>query len=82
MHTQAQSFWQSRKLSERLSTLMPLHERGEESDKFLLHLALTLRELPPAERRNSLSALLRLIRGLKTNAQRQLLAQQFALSAG
>lgn len=80
LHAQANAFWRSRRLAERLRLLAPLRERGEESERFLLHLALALREqrpLPLAGER----ALRRLSAGLRTNVHRPLLAAAFALRA-
>lgn len=78
LHSRALSFWTGTALSERLKLLMPLAKRGGEADRLLLHLALTLREhgvQPSSER-----ALADLVRGLETNAHRQLLVQRFALA--
>ncbi len=80
LHGNALSFWKAKRAGERLKLLTPLFKRGEESERLLLHLALTLREhnLDPASER----ALAGLIRGLETNAHRQLLVQRFALAVG
>lgn len=77
----AVAFWQSRALGDRLQHLAPLLERGEEADRFLLHLTLTLRERtePSPE---SVHALLELLRGLRTNAHRQVIVQRFAVEVG
>lgn len=75
----AVAFWQSHSLMERLRILAPLQERTEEADHFLLHLALALRDSPDPSLSRA-SALHALVRALATNAQRQLLAQRFALS--
>lgn len=74
----AAAFWQARTLTDRLQHITPLLERGEAADQFLLHLALTLRE-NPARSLASSHALLELLRGLKTNAHRQIIAQRFAV---
>ena len=78
LHSKALSFWQSHSLKDRLQILTSLHKRGEEADRFLLHLALTLREHKLSH--GHTKAFNRLVRGLNTNAHRQLLAHQFALS--
>ncbi|TSC80565.1 MAG: DNA polymerase III subunit delta' [Candidatus Peregrinibacteria bacterium Gr01-1014_25] len=80
LHASAARVWQGT-LFERLRLLQPLAERGEEADRFLLHLALTARELtqPPAE---AIAAFHRLSGGLETNAHRGLLIQQFAMALG
>jgi len=78
MHSKALSFWQSHSLKDRLQVLAALHKRGEEADKFILHLALALRDQQLSHKQTK--AFNRLVRGLNTNAHRQLLAQQFALS--
>lgn len=78
LHSKALSFWTSKSTVERLKLLTPLHKRGGESDRFLLHLALTLRE--HALTHGFERALAQLVRGLETNAHRQLLVQRFALA--
>lgn len=80
LHGTAQSFWRLHSLRERLQVLSPLHKRGTEADDLLLHLGLTLREQPPSVLTQYAEAYQRLASGLETNAHRQLLAQQFALS--
>lgn len=78
LHSKALSFWKTQSLAERLKLLAPLSKRGEDADRFLLHLGLALREhaLTPAAER----AYMQLLTGLETNAHRQLLAQRFALT--
>jgi DNA polymerase-3 subunit delta' len=76
---QARTFWDAPALPARLHALETLEERGEQADRFLLHLAITLREQGPSHSR--VSALHRLARGLQTNVHRKLLLQQFALAA-
>lgn len=81
LHTQANAFWRSTQMSERIKLLEPVTEKGADAERFALHLALTLRERSPrtlAQER----ALQRLTSLLKTNAQRPLLAVQFAMSVG
>ncbi|HLD71557.1 MAG TPA: hypothetical protein VI873_03010 [Candidatus Peribacteraceae bacterium] len=79
-YTQASDFWRTTSTVERLQMLKPLHDRSDESDTFLLHLSLALREQGEGSSERHSTALHQLIRGLKTNAQRKLLAQQFALA--
>lgn len=79
LHEKALSFWSSDRLLDRLKILTPLHERGKESDRFLLHLSLALREMPAMTHAQE-RALMELLQGLKTNAHRQLLVQSFAMS--
>ncbi len=79
-HAQAAALWQARP-AETLKLLAPLRERGPDADRFLLHIAMTLREVrgrPP----HWAVAFDDLARGLATNAQRDLLLQRFALSKG
>jgi len=76
-HGQAASVWETASLGERLSLLSPLFERGQEAERFLLHLALALRESPRRDYKRE-RALNALIRGLETNAHRQLIVQRFA----
>lgn len=78
-HAQATAFWKAKTLLERLKILSVLHEGEKEAQSLLLHLALTLREediIHPSYEQ----ALRTLARGLETNVQRPLLAQQFALA--
>jgi DNA polymerase-3 subunit delta' len=78
IHAKALSFWQTTSLRERLQLLTPLQKRGEESDLFLLHLALTLRDQTLT--RELSGAFHELTRGLMTNAHRGLLLQRFSLA--
>jgi DNA polymerase III subunit delta' len=80
LHERAAAVWQA-PLVERLELLLPLSERSEEAERFLLHLALTLRELPATPAQWS-DALHQLVRGLETNAHRSLLTERFALQLG
>lgn len=79
VHGAAQSFWRSQSLRERLSLLAPIGKRGQESDDFLLHLGLALREQPHHALMWYTGAYRALATDLETNAHRQLLAQRFAL---
>ncbi len=80
LHTQAGSFWRSADLSERLKLLEPMTEKGADPARFVLHLALTLREQPVRTAAQE-QALRRLGSLLATNAQRPLLAVQFAMAS-
>lgn len=80
LHGAASRFWRSSSLLERLELLKPIHERGRESDEFLLHLALSLREQSPGFVAKSGATFQELVAGLETNVSRQLLAQRFAMS--
>lgn len=77
-HGQAIHFWTSGSLLDRVTALEPLWKRGPEADRFLLHLALALREAPLTGRASCGQAFLALCRDLQTNAHRQLLAIKFA----
>lgn len=79
-YASALSFWGSTSLSERLTLLAPLLERGEEASQLLLHLALSLREDQSSSLSQRSQELHRLIHALHTNASRPLLVQRFALS--
>jgi len=79
LHGQAHSFWRSQSVAERLQLLKPLHERGEDSDRFLLHLALALREQGTKMSTDALLSFHTLARQLRTNAHRELIAGNFAL---
>lgn len=80
LHEKASSFWQSSSLRERLQLIALLRERGEEAERFLFHLGLVLREQSPALSPQHVEAFGALVRGLQTNAHRQLLTQRFALT--
>lgn len=78
MHHQAVAFWGPMSTSERLKALMPLTEKGNAAERFLLHLALALRESPnPSVARTA--AFRRLTSRLQTNAYKPLIVQEFAL---
>jgi DNA polymerase-3 subunit delta' len=81
LHDQARSFWSVSSPIERLTLLTPLHERGAEAERFLLHLSLALREMPEYGYEQE-RALMEMVEGLKTNAHRQLIAQNFAIQVG
>lgn len=78
-HEQARTFWDTSSLLRRITLLEPLHERGEDAERFLLHLALTLRERR-SHTPHAVGTLTELVRSLETNAHRQLIAQRFALN--
>lgn len=78
MHNQALAFWGPASLSERLRLLTPLTEKGDAAERFLLHLALALRESPVASVARAM-ALRRLTARLETNAYKPLIVQEFAL---
>lgn len=79
LHGKALGFWSATTLLDRFSALKPLHDRTPEADRFLLHLALTLRELRPPQLPSFSAALATLLREFQTNAHRELLTQKFAL---
>lgn len=78
VHGQAVRFWGKVTASQRMQLLSPLHEKGPEAERFLVHLSLALREAGGSEPRRT-AALMDLVRALDTNASRQLIAQRFAL---
>ena len=80
LHGRALQFWTAERPLDRLKALEPMHERGLEADRFLLHLGLTLREIRPAAASLMAQAFADLLRDLETNVQRQLAAQKFALN--
>lgn len=80
IHGQATDFWNTASPLARMQLLKPLHERGDASDRFLLHLALALRERPVSAIEAQTRAFNQLASGLRTNAHRKLLSEQFALS--
>lgn len=78
MHNQATAFWGPMSLSERLRALTPITEKGKNGERFLLHLALALRESPMSSVARA-QALRRLTARLQTNAYKPLIVQEFAL---
>lgn len=81
MHEHARGVWAARGLGSRLRQLKPLFERGPQAERFLTHLALSLREWPGAPRGWE-RVLMQMVRDLETNAHRQLIVQRFALGLG
>jgi DNA polymerase III subunit delta' len=79
LHTHAIACWEASTLHERLTLLKPLLERGAESERFLFHLALALRDHPTSVRSQE-RALQQLSEALETNAMRALQVQEFAMS--
>jgi DNA polymerase-3 subunit delta' len=80
LSSKALTFWNEQSLTGRMSSLSSLHERGEEADRFLLHLCLSLRQLPRKKQVQSARPLRDLLRGLETNVSRPLLCQKFAVN--
>lgn len=80
-HTAARAVWSAHNLHERLKLLAPLAERGPDAERTLLHLALTLRDIPSYSHSHE-RGLIELAKGLKTNANRTLIIQRFAMSIG
>ena len=78
IHAQAHSFWRTHSQREKLQLLTPLHKRGIDADRMLLHLGLTLREQPKKITLESVSAFHQMTRDFRTNAHRELLADKFA----
>lgn len=81
LHSQAKQFWQTKSLKERLAWLMQVTEKRQDIDAVVLHLGLTMRELPNPEHRSAcIRAFTELAKQLKTNAHRGLLLERFALA--
>ncbi len=78
LHQQAMSFWDTESLINKMTTLTPLHERAAESERFLFHLALALREKGDYTHAQQ-KALNELVEGLRTNASRPLMTEHFAM---
>jgi len=78
MYVQATEFWSKPSSLARLKAAAPLLERGAAADRFLVHLALALRESPKRTHAQE-RALMELISGFETNANRTLLVQRFIL---
>jgi DNA polymerase-3 subunit delta' len=79
-YSNALAFWEATTLRERLKLLEPLNEKTEESEHFLLHLALALREKVDSVPTEHVEALNQLIGRMQTNVQRPLLTEEFALA--
>ena len=79
-HQQACLFWNESSTLKRLRILEPLYKRGRDSDTFLFHLALSLREQTSATIVSNTPALNILQQDLQTNAHRQLMTQRFVSS--
>lgn len=80
LSSKALTFWNEQSLTGRMSSLAVLHERGEEADRFLLHLCLSLRQLPRGKQLQSMRPLRDLLRGLETNVSRPLLCHKFSVN--
>jgi len=80
MHSKAASFWQSKSIREKLALIEPLKDRGELANQFMMHLSIALREQGTDTEPKQVEALMDLIKALKTNANRQLMAQKFVLT--
>ncbi|NOS67482.1 MAG: hypothetical protein HOO67_03925 [Candidatus Peribacteraceae bacterium] len=80
VYSSALAFWHSRSNVERMQLLQPLHQRTADSDQFLLHLSLALREENEEATPSVVRNLADLCRNLETNVNRQLLTQNFVLS--
>lgn len=81
MHAQAMLFWRAPSAYERLPWITAFLDEPEHADAMLLHLGLTLRELPPTARQPRWTrAYVDLLNSLQTNAHRGLLLQRFALA--
>ncbi len=81
LHSQAKQFWQTKSLKDRMSWLLKATEKKQAIDDVLLHLGLTLKELPDVMKRaNLVKAYSSLTRALETNAHRALILERFALA--
>ena len=81
LHGQAKQFWQAPTLHDRLQWIMGYADGRQDLKQLLFHLALTLREHPDEDRRQELvTAYMKLLSGLETNAHRGLLLERFALA--
>jgi DNA polymerase III subunit delta' len=79
LHAQATSFWGALSLHDKIKQLEPLIERGEDADRFLFHLALSLRKMPNYSHKHE-RAFMELIDALDTNTHRVLQMQKFAFA--
>lgn len=79
MHSRAVAFWGPMSTSERMKALSPVTDKGGDGDRFLLHVALALRESPVRSVART-DAFRLFMRRLQTNAYKPLIAQEFVLS--
>jgi DNA polymerase-3 subunit delta' len=82
LQSTARQFWDTTSLQKRLYILQALKNKDKESDALLFHLALALREQPISVRSKYADSFFELLRNKKTNAQAQLLSQNFVLALG
>lgn len=80
MHAEALSFWKAETLAEKLRLLKHLLKREKDADRFLFHLALTVRDPGVCVSSPARQSLHELCRSLQTNAHRELLVQRFVLA--
>lgn len=80
LHGKALQFWTTNRPIDRCKALEPMHERTAESDRFAVHLGLTLREVRPPSMDAKARHFSTFLGELETNVQRQLAAQKFALA--
>jgi DNA polymerase III subunit delta' len=83
LHSQAKQFWQSKSLTQRFQWISSFIESKAETDDLLLHLGVALREYADITHRAEWTkAYMTLVNGLRTNAHRGLVLQEFALALG
>lgn len=80
MHAEALAFWKSDALLEKLHLLKRLLKREYAADRFLLHLALAMRDSGTTLSPSACRSFHDLCRDLQTNAHRELLVQRFVLA--
>lgn len=80
MRAEALAFWKSDALLEKLRLLKRLLKREHAADRFLLHLALTMRDSGTTLSPSVCRSFHDLCRDLQTNAHRELLVQRFVLA--
>lgn len=81
LHERARSFWKTTSFQERIKILDGLGERSNTAEEYLKYIGLTLREIRPPSFPRAVKAYSKLVKGLKSNTNRPLLVQQFALGA-
>jgi len=80
LHARARSFWKASTVSERLSLLLDVDVRKEDTSALLLHLGLSMREhVSPTDRARWTPHFLTLSEALETNTNRALALQAFTL---
>lgn len=81
LHAQADKFWSERSRHRRLQWIMNAAEKSADPEKILLHLGISLQEhVRSSMRQDWYKAYMELLSGMRTNAQRGILLEQFVFA--